>query len=342
VALVGFAGAANASATVDLVWIDVSVTATSGAVICLRPTKRDCPQLGTTLTSVAVTDNITLAVILTAGPGGSVGGALSVDYSDAIPELGVIGFQSLTTAMPASYLPLSLGTTFDSGTFVGNITAGAVPWFGQGIGLPVGQSAYLGTVSFHKDQLINGTSEIFPNADNAGDGILDGAGNYISGTSTFNSAFLVQVSCGCICDFEIEVNALRAGGKPIQAGPSKAVNVTSKARILKGTAPPGTTIDTTLTIEALDGTAVISTNSTGPIRLGVGKGGKGAKLSLDIPQCNSGFIDFVATFSGVDAAQDLCERTRTLRKECKYSLDCLGHLFAGFVSRMQVSGLVLS
>ena len=61
VALVGFAGAANASATVDLIWIDISDVDTNGIPICLRPLNRDCPQLGTTLTSVAVTDTITLA-----------------------------------------------------------------------------------------------------------------------------------------------------------------------------------------------------------------------------------------------------------------------------------------
>jgi hypothetical protein len=115
----------------------------------------------------------------------------------------------------------------------------------------------------------------------------------------------------------IEVNALRAGGKTVRAGPNQTVDVTAKARILKGTALPGTTLDTTLTIEALDGTGVIGTNSTGPITLGVGKGGKGAKLAVDTQQCMGGFIEFVATFSGTDDDGDLCERARTLRKECR-------------------------
>jgi hypothetical protein len=43
-------------------------------------------------------------------------------------------------------------------------------------------------------------------------------------------------------------------------------DVTAKARILKGTAASGTTIKTTLTIEAIDGKDVISTNSTGRSR----------------------------------------------------------------------------
>ena len=116
---------------------------------------------------------------------------------------------------------------------------------------------------------------------------------------------------------QIEVNALRAGARMVSAGPNQSTNVTAKARIQKGTAVSGTTINTMLTIEAVDGPAVISTTTTGPVRLGVGKGGKGAKLSLAIPQCTSGFINFVATFSGVEGNNDPCVGTRSLRKECK-------------------------
>jgi hypothetical protein len=116
---------------------------------------------------------------------------------------------------------------------------------------------------------------------------------------------------------QIEVNALRAGAKLVTAGPNQSTNVTAKARILKGTAVTGTTIDTTLTIQALDGATVISTNTTTPVRLGVGKGGKGAKLSLAVSRCTSGFINFVATFTGVDAENDPCEKTKELRKGCK-------------------------
>ena len=65
---------------------------------------------------------------------------------------------------------------------------------------------------------------------------------------------------------QIEINALRTSGRAITSGSSKETSVTSKARILKGTAVSGTVIDTTLTIEAIDGTTVISSSSTGPIR----------------------------------------------------------------------------
>ena len=105
VALVGFAGAAGASATVDLIWIDTTVTA------CIDDGRRDCPQLGATISSVAVTDNITLAVILTAGPNGSMGAGVSVNYDDALSLLSVVGFQSLTTTLsgPFAWLPLHSG-----------------------------------------------------------------------------------------------------------------------------------------------------------------------------------------------------------------------------------------
>jgi len=119
------------------------------------------------------------------------------------------------------------------------------------------------------------------------------------------------------CGLEIEVNALRAGAKTIAWGPNQSTSVTTKARILKGTAVSGTTIATTLQIEAVDGTDVISTNTTGPITLGVGKGGKGAKLSMAISRCSTGFINFVATFFGTDDLGATCEGVRELRKDCK-------------------------
>ena len=73
-ALVGFAGAAQASATIDLIWIDTTDPA------CIDAARRDCPRFGATISSVAATDNITLAVIVTAGPKGLQGASVGVDY----------------------------------------------------------------------------------------------------------------------------------------------------------------------------------------------------------------------------------------------------------------------
>jgi hypothetical protein len=118
-----------------------------------------------------------------------------------------------------------------------------------------------------------------------------------------------------ICPLSIEVNALRGGSPTVTVNDTK--NITAKARIAKGTAARGTTISTTLTIDAVDGLEVINTRSSSPHLLGVGKGGKGDKFPMSIPQCKTGFIDFVATFSGTGANGALCEGTRTIRKECK-------------------------
>jgi hypothetical protein len=117
------------------------------------------------------------------------------------------------------------------------------------------------------------------------------------------------------CQLTIEVNALRAGSPTVTAGTGQTRNVTAKARILKGTALPGTSIDTTLRIEVIDGSELIHMQSKSPIRLVVGKGGRGAKLAMNIPQCDSGYINFVATFSGHDG-NGPCETERSLRKQC--------------------------
>jgi hypothetical protein len=149
--------------------------------------------LGATISSVGTTDDITLAVILTAGPLGSIGGSVSVDYSDAQPKLGVTTFQSMTTTVPSAWLPLFLGETTDLGGAIDGINAGAAPSVGAGIGLPPGQTAYLGTVSFHKDVLVNGTHDIILGAFGTKDGVADGVGNDITDTTTFNSAVLINV-----------------------------------------------------------------------------------------------------------------------------------------------------
>ncbi len=122
---------------------------------------------------------------------------------------------------------------------------------------------------------------------------------------------------GTPVEMEIEVNALRAGAKTVQAGPNQTRNVTAKARILKGTAVSRTTIDTTLLIEAEDAIGVMDTKSSSPITLGVGKGGKGDKLNMSISRCNGGAVTFTATFFGTDGDGDLCEGTRRLTKDCR-------------------------
>jgi hypothetical protein len=117
-----------------------------------------------------------------------------------------------------------------------------------------------------------------------------------------------------LCTLVIEINALRGGSPTVPVNGTK--KITAKARILKGTAVKGTTIDTTLRIDAVDGLEVINSHSSSPHRLQIGKGGKGDTFPMDIPQCNSGYIEFVATFFGTDDNGGSCEGTGSMRKTC--------------------------
>jgi hypothetical protein len=126
---------------------------------------------------------------------------------------------------------------------------------------------------------------------------------------------------GCSADaipgMQIEINQMRAGGKTVVTSPNDTTKVTAKARIRKGTALSGTTLVTTLTIEAITGGDVISTASEPGITIGVGKGGKGASLLVATESCVGGKITFSATFFGLDEDSDVCTKTRLLHKECR-------------------------
>jgi hypothetical protein len=194
---VGAAGAANASATVDLIWIDISATNAAGDPICLEPQNRNCPpdprspDSGVTINPLTASDYITLAVIITAGSGGVVGGGVSVDYSSALQLILAVDFRNFTTINP-DWLLGHFGLTTNMPPFIDNINAVSVPYTGSGSGIPANQSAYLGTVSFELDQLVNGTYEISVGA--FGPGGMDGIGNLahqnITSMTTFNSAFI--------------------------------------------------------------------------------------------------------------------------------------------------------
>ncbi|MCH7645124.1 MAG: PEP-CTERM sorting domain-containing protein [Myxococcales bacterium] len=171
VALAGFAGAANATATIDLIWDDGSVT----------------------FEGLNTSETITLSVILTAGPAGSTGAGVSVDYSAAVGKLSVIAFSSTPSAGLDSALPLSVGDTIDTGSQVQNINSLALIPFLFGVGILEGQSHQLGTVTFHKETLVNEEFELLVGVFGPTDDVLDLDGNVINATTTFNSAFLINV-----------------------------------------------------------------------------------------------------------------------------------------------------
>jgi hypothetical protein len=170
VALVGFAGMASASATIDLLW------ATNGT--------------DTVGPGVADSSAITLQVILTVDERGSQGAGVSVDYSGALPGLTVTTFAS-TIGGP---LPLLLNSPNDTGSRVENINSASFPpYVGTGL-TAAGMSHQLGTVTFHKSADIgNGTFTIRSDANGATDDVLDFDGVVITDTTVFNSAFLINV-----------------------------------------------------------------------------------------------------------------------------------------------------
>jgi hypothetical protein len=195
VALAGFAGTANASATVDLIWIDVSTTDTAGNPVCLKAAKRNCPQLGTTTSSVAASDEIALLVQVTAGPEGMVGGSVSVDYGELMSTFSVSGFQSFLTTKPGFYWPAGLGVATNIPPLIDGLNATALPFLtpSVGLGLPAGSTAYLGTVTFHEDILNNGTFNLDVGAFGPFDALGDLGYNDITSTTTFNPAAVVNV-----------------------------------------------------------------------------------------------------------------------------------------------------
>jgi hypothetical protein len=121
------------------------------------------------------------------------------------------------------------------------------------------------------------------------------------------------------CDLTIEINALRGGSPTVPNGGTK--DITSKARILKGSAPGDATVtDTVLTITALSGDTVVDeVQSLKMLTLVVGKGGQGDKLELEIGPCVPGeIIDFVSHFAGTGPNGATCEATSSrLNKTCK-------------------------
>ena len=164
VALSGFASTAHSEATIDLLFFGI-------------PEIVD-PSPG---------DTITLQVWLTAGPSGSAGAAVTVDYFDAVGRLRVQGFTSNPSGGPE--LPLVFGETTDTGTEIRNVNAAALPPF-VGPGLAPGQSYLLGTIDFLVLSCPAGTSEIRTTI-TGDDVIVDLAGADITATSTFNSALLI-------------------------------------------------------------------------------------------------------------------------------------------------------
>jgi hypothetical protein len=180
VALAGFAGVAHPSATIDLIWDDT----------------------GTNQIGASGDQEIQLNVILTAGPGGSEGGGVSVDFSvieDAIEEAILVVDIDTPLNTPSvgadSALPIELEFPQIRVSRVELINSLCLCDLGIGTGLEAGQSHQLGYVTFNVAplaSLLRDRWEIRSDADGPSDGVLDGDGNEILPKTdiTFNSAFL--------------------------------------------------------------------------------------------------------------------------------------------------------
>ena len=150
---------------------------------------------------------------------------------------------------------------------------------------------------------------------------------YIMGVFFAVGATAPQASAGPEpdCSLKIEISAFRGGSPTVTVDTTKTI--TAIARIAKGSAPDGTTIETTLQIEAFDGTIpeAIETSPPVVVRLGVGKGGKGAKVPMFISRCTpttgnpNGFIKFIATFTEVKdpPVSSPYTTSRQITKSCK-------------------------
>jgi hypothetical protein len=180
VALAGFAGTAHSSATIDLIWKDT----------------------GTNEISDDVAQELQLNVILTAGPGGSEGAGVSVDFSEiGTNALVLLAFRegndnptpdNTPSVGRDSALPVQVDLPLIGETRVETINSVCICQNGIGTGLEAGQSHQLGYVTFNISRLPLGGYVIRSDANGQGDGVLDGDGKEILPKTeiTFNSASL--------------------------------------------------------------------------------------------------------------------------------------------------------
>lgn len=191
IALVGLAGTANASATVELIWQGDD----------------------NTISGLTVSDSITLDVVITAGPLGSNGGSVSIDYSLASAGLSVTGSSNTLDGF-WFFSPNGVPTDPPGDDVVYSVNAGSFNCAGGGFGscLADTESQRIGTVTFHVDALTSGTLEIFAFI-SAPDG--DGVGNAAGGTAnpTFVSAFAIVPEPGTLSLLSMGLGGLYAVGR---------------------------------------------------------------------------------------------------------------------------------
>lgn len=196
IALVGLAGTANASATVDLIWQLSGTGTTSG---------------------MAVSDSITVDIMLTAGANGSNGGSVSVDFSAVTGFLTMLGYSNDTSFFAFS----PAGSPTPGVGFIYNINAGSLCGVVGGClgdptlwGDPPGPgvtTARLGTVTFNVDSLPGGSFEILVGLFDSLDGVGDAIGG--SASPSFSSSFVLTPEPGTLTLLGMGLAGLYAVGR---------------------------------------------------------------------------------------------------------------------------------
>ncbi len=172
IALVGLVGTANASATVDLIWQGSGTDTISG---------------------LAISDSITMDIVITAGPLGSNGGSVSIDYSAVVGTLSVTGFSN---TLDGYWFFSPGGIPTDPGDdIIHSVNAGSICGV-FGSCLADTESQRIGTITFRVDALPGGSLEILVGLFDG----TDGVGNAVGGDAnpSFNSGFAVVPEPGTL------------------------------------------------------------------------------------------------------------------------------------------------
>ena len=198
IALVGLAGIANASATVELIWQTSGTDTTSG---------------------LTISDSITLDIVITAGALGSNGGSVSIDYSAVVGTLSVTGFSNTLDGfwgLSPGGVPTDPGDDIVHAINAGSLCGVAGSCLGDPTlwGDPPGPgvtTARIGTVTFHVDALPGGTLAILVGLFD----VTDGVGNAVGGNAnpSFSSGFAVVPEPGTFSLLSLGLGGLYAVGR---------------------------------------------------------------------------------------------------------------------------------